>query len=213
MARAAQTTAGARNRSSLAPARTGRDVAALDRDRIVEAAWAVVDREGLAGLSTHKVAAELKVKQPALYYHVTNKQHLLSLMVERMIRDSAQAPGEDLPWREWLRAYVREQRRNLLGHRDGGLVAASAPPTEQLRTDLFPHLLEPMVRAGMPPDEAAAGVGTLASFVLGHVIYEQNEQTRAFMEAYSVNAEQAFERSIDLILAGMMESISEDRSA
>ncbi len=173
----------------------------------MEAAWAVVDREGLAGLSTHKVAAELKVKQPALYYHVTNKQHLLSLMVERMIRDSAQAPDPALPWWEWLRAYVREQRRNLLSHRDGGLVAASAPPTEQLRTELFPHLLEPMVRAGVPLDEAAAGVGTLAGFVLGHVIYEQSEQTRVFMEVYSVNAERAFERSIGHILAGLMDTV------
>ena len=213
MARVARTIAGAEKRSPAVLARTGRDVAALDWDRIVEAAWAVVDREGLAGLSTHKVAAELHVKQPALYYHVTNKQHLLSLMVERMIRDSARAPDQRLPWWEWLRAYVREQRRNLLGHRDGGLVAASAPPTEQLRTEIFPHLLEPMVRAGIPLNEAAAGVGTLAGFVLGHVIYEQSEETRVFMEAYSVNAERAFERGIDLILAGMMETVSADGPA
>ncbi len=128
-------------------------------------------------------------------------------MVERMIRDSAHAPDPGLPWWEWLRAYVREQRQNLLSHRDGGLVAASAPPTEQLRTELFPQVLEPMVRAGIPPNEAAAGVGTLASFVLGHVIYEQSEQTRVFMEAYSVNAERAFERSIDHILAGIMDTV------
>ncbi len=212
MARAARTAPRAGKTTSASRVRIGREVVALDRDRIVEAAWAVVDREGLAGLSTHKVAAELEVKQPALYYHVTNKQHLLSLMVERLFRDSAQSPSPDLPWWEWLRAYVRAQRRSLLAHRDGGLVAASAPPTEPLRTELFPYLLEPMVRAGIPLDEAASGVGTLAGFVLGHVIYEQSEQSRAFMEAYSVNAERAFERSIDLILAGMRETVREKGS-
>lgn len=180
------------------------DVPALDAARIVEAAWTVVDREGLGGLSTHKVAAELSVKQPALYYHVKSKQQLLSLMVEQMMPLGALSHPDDLPWWEWLREYGREQRRRLSSHRDGGLVAANAPPTEQMQTDMFPRALEPMVRAGMQLSEAAAAVGAIAGFVLGHVIYEQSASTRAFMEAFSP-PDHSFEHGLDFIIAGVRE--------
>ena len=179
-----------------------KDLSPLDMVRIVAAAWTVVDRECIAGLSTHKVAAELTVKQPAIYYHVRSKQELLSLMVEQMLRASLRSPRSDLPWWEWLRDYCRETRRLLLSHKDGGLIAASAPAREQMRTELFPQALEPMIRAGMSMGQAAAAVGSLAAFVLGHVIYEQNAETRAFIETLTT-PEQAFESGLDFFIAGV----------
>jgi TetR/AcrR family transcriptional regulator, tetracycline repressor protein len=174
----------------------------LDVDRIVEAAWRVVDREGLAALSTRRVAAELEVQSPALYWHVKSKQELLSLMIERAIRDSMRSPQQDLPWWEWLRAYAQEQRRILLMHRDSGQIASTAPPTDYLRTQIVPQALVPMLDAGLPRDVAAAAVGALASFVLGSVIYEQSEFARKFAESF-VSLEETFSRGLDCFIAGL----------
>lgn len=176
----------------------------LDVDRIVEAAWAVVDREGLAALSTRKVAAELGVKSPALYWHLKSKQELLSLMLERAIRESMRSPPPDLPWWEWLRAYAREQRRMLLQHRDSGQIASIAPPTEYLRTQLMPQAMAPMLDAGLSREEAVAAVGSLASFVLGSIIYEQNESTRKFALSF-IALEESFERGLDCFIRGLKE--------
>src|SRR3569833_1077365 len=63
----------------------------LDIPRIVDAAWTVVDRDGINALSTRNVAAELNVRGPALYWHVQSKQDLMSLMIEHALRDSLQS--------------------------------------------------------------------------------------------------------------------------
>jgi TetR/AcrR family tetracycline transcriptional repressor len=176
----------------------------LDVDRIVAAAWRVVDRDGLGALSTRKVAAELDVKSPALYWHVKGKQELLSLMIERVIRDSMRSPPPTLPWWEWLRAFAREQRRTLLEHRDSGQIASTAPPSEYLRTELMPQALAPMLAAGLPRAEAAAAVGALASFVLGSIIYEQSDFASKFARSF-VGLEETFERGLDCFVSGLIE--------
>ena len=174
----------------------------LDVDRIVVAAWKLVDRDGLAALSTRKVAAELDVKSPALYWHVKGKQALLSLMIERVIRDSMRSPPPNLPWWEWLRAFAREQRRIFLKHRDSGQIISTAPPTEYLRTQLMPQALAPMLAAGLPREEAAAAVGALASFVLGSIIYEQSGFASQFARSF-VGLQETFERGLDCFIFGL----------
>lgn len=182
--------------------RPRKDGNTLDVDRIVAAAWAVVDRDGLAALSTRRVAAELAVQSPALYWHVKSKQELLGLMIERAIRDSMRSLPSDLPWWEWLRAYAQEQRRIFLMHRDSGQIASTAPPTDYLRTRIVPQALVPMLDAGLPRDEAAAAVGALASFVLGSIIYEQSEFARKFALSF-VSLEETFARGLDCFISGL----------
>ena len=66
-------------RARVAPARTP-----LSRERVVEAAFTVLDRQGLDGLSMRQVAAELGVAVSALYAHVSSKDDLLELMYTRL---------------------------------------------------------------------------------------------------------------------------------
>lgn len=188
-----------------APRTAGRprkDGNTLDLDRIVDAAWKVVDRDGVGALSTRNVAAYLDVKGPALYWHVRSKQDLMSLMIERALRDSLRSLPTDLPWWEWLRAYAREQRRILLAHRDSGQIASAAPPTDHMRTEIMPEALAPMLRAGVSRTTATAAIGALAGFVLGSIVYEQSESARKFAQSFSP-PEKTFERGLDFFIAGM----------
>ena len=174
----------------------------LDVGRIVEAAWRLVDRVGVEGLSTRALAAELAVKGPALYWHVRNKQQLLSLMIEHALAGSIAKVPPDLPWWEWLRAIGRDQRNTLLAHRDSGRIATAAPPTERLQNEIFVQAIEPLVQAGLPRRQASAAFGGLAGFVLGIVIYEQSEETRKFLLAYH-DPDEAFEFALDAYVTGL----------
>ena len=71
----------------------------LDRERIVDAAMALLDEVGLDAFSTRALAARLGVRQPALYWHFRNRRALLEAMNARMIAE----------------AQVLDER-NLLGH-------------------------------------------------------------------------------------------------
>ena len=188
-----------------APRTAGRprkDGNTLDLDRIVDAAWKVVDRDGVGALSTRNVAAELDVRGPALYWHVRSKQDLMSLMIEHALRDSLRSLPTNLPWWEWLRAYAREQRRILLAHRDSGQIASAAPPTDHMRKEIMPEALAPMLHAGVSRTAATAAIGALAGFVLGSIVYEQSESARKFAQSFSP-PEKTFERGLDYFIAGM----------
>jgi hypothetical protein len=133
----------------------------------------------------------------------------MSLMIERALRDSLRSPPASLPWWDWLRAYAREQRRILLMHRDSGLIASFAPPTDHMRTEIMPGALAPMLRAGVPQAAAAAAIGALASFVLGSIIYEQSESARKFALSFSA-PEQAFEKGLDFFISGLKQRYGPD---
>jgi len=166
------------------PGRPTRGENVLDVRRIVETAWSLIDESGMSGLSTRTLAAALNVKSPALYWHVRNKEELLSLMMEHLLLDSLDGIPEDLHWKEWLQEVARRQRKLLLSHPDSGLIASLAPPSKRLRSHVFERVLSPLLESSLPPEVASAAAGGMAAFLLGWVIYEQRAETREFVKAY-----------------------------
>jgi AcrR family transcriptional regulator len=74
----------------------------LSRDRVVRAAIAVADAEGLAMLSMRRVATDLGAATMSLYRHVPSKDELMLLMADMVF---AEEPFPDQPppgWRERL---------------------------------------------------------------------------------------------------------------
>jgi TetR/AcrR family tetracycline transcriptional repressor len=165
-------------------------------------AWALVDHSGVAALSTRTLAAALNVKSPALYWYVRSKDELLSLMMEHLLQNSLDDAPPNLRWADWLQYVARRQRELLLSHRDSGLIASLAPPTQRLRTEIFPRIMAPLLADGFHPLEASAAAGGLAGFLLGWVIYEQRPQTREFMEAFH-NPDEGFQLALANFVAGI----------
>lgn len=65
--------------------RSGRP-AKLSREAVVDAAQAVVDREGVDGLTMRAVGAEIGAPAMSLYRHVSSKDELLVLLLDRAAR-------------------------------------------------------------------------------------------------------------------------------
>jgi DNA-binding transcriptional regulator YhcF (GntR family) len=80
----------------------------LTRDRVVAAAVAIADAEGLAALSMRRVAATLDTATMSLYRHVRNKDQLLLLMTDRVFMKYP-LPAPDHDWRSSLEALCRLQ--------------------------------------------------------------------------------------------------------
>src|SRR5919198_4883542 len=77
----------------------------LSLDRIVAAAVAVADADGLGAVSMHRVAQELGSSAMSLYRHVSSKEELLDLMVDAAFGTPPSASGED--WRAGLARWAR----------------------------------------------------------------------------------------------------------
>jgi len=81
----------------------------LKRERVLDAALVVAEREGLERLSMRLVAAELGVSPMGLYRHVTSKDDLLDGLVERLLGE-LELPEDSSPWDERLRILATEVR-------------------------------------------------------------------------------------------------------
>ncbi len=68
----------------------------LTRERIVEAALAIVDEEGLDKLSMRRLGARLGVDPMAVYYHVPNKDALHDMLVEAVMSEMDLASDDPL---------------------------------------------------------------------------------------------------------------------
>ncbi|WP_327248122.1 TetR/AcrR family transcriptional regulator C-terminal domain-containing protein [Streptomyces sp. NBC_01320] len=78
----------------------------LTRERIIRAAIALVDAEGLAALSMRRVATEFGTSTMALYRHVPNKGELIRLMSEAVFSGGPSGP----PPADWRPRLEREAR-------------------------------------------------------------------------------------------------------
>lgn len=154
---------------------------ALSRDEVVRTAVRLLDEVGLEGLTLRRLARELGVTAPTLYWHVQHKRELLDLMVESIMaeattRSGSPAPGQ--PWWDWLAEQSRLQWQALLSHRDAALVAAGNRPTES-GVSLVEETIGSLVAVGFPPREALWAILTLGHYVIGCAVEYQAEAARA----------------------------------
>jgi TetR/AcrR family tetracycline transcriptional repressor len=151
---------------------------ALERQGIVAAALGLLDEVGLDGLSVRRLATELGVKSPALYWHFENKQQLLDDMAEVMQRSApAEPPAPGQSWDEWMFARTVSVRRMLLRYRDGARLVAGSSPTPRVLAELDTDVAT-LAGFGFAPIEALGTIMSLSHYVTGFVLQEQAVQRR-----------------------------------
>ena len=136
-----------------------------DRDSVARSALALLDEVGLADLSMRRIAAGLDVQPSALYHHVPNKQTLLALMADEIVRE--------------VRGYepacvCRSLRESMLAIRDGADVVATASAF-RLGASSVEALLASMV--------GADGARTLLLYTFG-----QAQATQTQLQAQAIGA-------------------------
>src|SRR5689334_12147029 len=88
----------------------------LNRERIVEAAAALIDAEGLDALSTRRLATELGVRSPSLYNHFATKDDILDAVADTVIAKVDVSFFGTCGWPEALRRWGRSYRDALSAH-------------------------------------------------------------------------------------------------
>ncbi|MGW3041354.1 TetR/AcrR family transcriptional regulator [Kitasatospora sp. NPDC001159] len=151
---------------------------ALTREALAQAALRVLERDGLAGLSMRKVAAEVGVKAASLYWHVRNKEELLDLLNDAIMA-SAEPPPREGDWRVQMRGYCWRYRRVLHDNRDAAKVVAGRLAPGPHLFGLLDDQLDRLREAGFSDAHAALTTYLLSSFVQGFVLQEQSPMSAA----------------------------------
>jgi TetR/AcrR family transcriptional regulator, tetracycline repressor protein len=154
----------------------------LDLDRVIQAAIALLDEEGLDGLTTRGLATRLGVQSPALYWYVRDKGELLDLVADAIcapaLEPIAALPG-DLGWREQAAAALRAYRVVLRSHRDAPRLLAERPPVGPIRRRLADLAVGLVLQAGFPEADAAVISLLLSDYVISIVSEEMRIEAQA----------------------------------
>ncbi|MFI6072734.1 TetR/AcrR family transcriptional regulator C-terminal domain-containing protein [Actinoplanes sp. NPDC051343] len=191
----------------------------LSRELLIDTGLRLLDEVGLDGLSVRRLAAELGVQSPALYWHFKTKQELLEGMAAAIIMAAGMGPPEnDETWPVWLRRRARAYRKSLLSHRDGARLITSARRAPDAMEG-FERELEAMVGLGFTPVLALRTIMVIADYANGFVLQEQALHTQpspqelemlkrlptlreAFRSGGYRQPDAAFEYGLEVIVAG-----------
>lgn len=146
----------------------------LTRARVVDAAFELLDEEGLEGLSLRALARKLGVQVGALYWHVASKQDLVDAMADRLMREFTAVRDSDGGWDDLVTAVAHRLRGVLLSRRDAARVFVSSLGLTPNAAEGAEVVLSTLREAGFPLEVAANAMNMIATFVIGFVILEQS---------------------------------------
>ncbi|MGR6915502.1 TetR/AcrR family transcriptional regulator C-terminal domain-containing protein [[Actinomadura] parvosata] len=154
----------------------------ITRERIVAAAFELLNEKGMDALTVRALASRLGVGAPALYWHVRNKQELLDEMSTSVMRRVIEALAKiDLGagWRADLAAYARVLRAEYLLYRDGARIFSGTRFSDAEVVRAKEHWLGRLTAAGFSLAAADDAIDLVGAFVVGFVIEEQERSQSA----------------------------------
>jgi AcrR family transcriptional regulator len=202
--------------SSTEPAR-------LSHDRILGAAHALVERDGLEALSMRRLAQSLDVWPMSLYRYFHDKDELLDALAASALGD-IRPPSADAPWRRQMHQLLGEVRIALASEAGRHLPRAFLTPGVLRLPEAGLAILE---QAGLSREDAVEGWRALWSYTFGFATFtlgsspddvgrrarsalaaQSDEEypalTRAADEfAAALASNDQFERGLDLLLDGL----------
>ncbi|MEU6757869.1 TetR/AcrR family transcriptional regulator C-terminal domain-containing protein [Streptomyces sp. NPDC046685] len=144
----------------------------LSRARIVEAAGALVDAEGLEAVSTRRLAAALGVSGPSLYNHFRTKDEILEAVADAVSArvDLSMFEGAGQDWRGALHAWAHSYRDALSDHPHIVPVLARGPGRRPAGLRVADAVFGAMTAAGWPPAQATRIGALMRYFILGSAV-------------------------------------------
>jgi AcrR family transcriptional regulator len=189
--------------------------APLTRERVLSAAVALADDEGLWALTMRRLAQELGVEAMSLYHHVANKEAVLDGIVEVVLDEvnaTVGAPGGPAAadaWQPAMRHRILTARTVLLRHRWAPRVLETRTTTNLPAIAYFDGTLGVLRTGGFSWDLAHHALHVLGSRALGFTqeLFEPDDPDSGGDEAAAM-LEQMADRFPNLV--GMLAEVVHD---
>ena len=152
-------------------ARAGRARAPLTRERILEAALDLVERDGADALSMRRLAGAVGVEAMSLYHHVDGKDAVLDGLTGLFFgRIEIPAPTDD--WRVDVRALAQAFRAAARRYPQTASLALTREAMSDPGIAFTAAALDVLLRAGFDPDGAVAALRAVTALLVGTLLRE-----------------------------------------
>jgi AcrR family transcriptional regulator len=153
----------------------------LSIERIIKAAIAVVDADGLEALTVRRLAEDFATGSASLYRHFASRDELLVLLVDHVLGD-VRLPAEDLAPRQKVEWMAQEFRRVLVSHANLVPALATLPLLGPNAMRGSKAALTYLWEAGWGPRTSVQVYFGLVEFVLGTVFFDTSTTGRRAMD-------------------------------
>jgi AcrR family transcriptional regulator len=140
--------------------------APLTKERVLQAAVELADRDGIEALSMRKLGQELSVDAMALYRHVRNKDDILDGIVDAVIAE-IDVPVSDGDWKSALRAQSVAARQVMLRHPWAPRAIVDRTTTSPIMLAYIESVLAKLADGGFSVEMAHHALHVLGSRILG----------------------------------------------
>ena len=142
----------------------------LSRRGIAVEALALVDEEGIEGLTTRRLAKRLGVEGPSLYNHVKGRDDLLDEMTALIDEQVDTSLLEHADWRVGLAEFARSYRRAFAAHPHIVATVSARPVNTDTALRAYDHAFAAFARFGWDGHTASVVMAALDFLVLGSAI-------------------------------------------
>jgi TetR/AcrR family tetracycline transcriptional repressor len=153
----------------------------VNREIVIRAGLKLLNEVGLEQLTLRRLAKELKIQAPTLYWHFKSKEALIDAVATLVLAKGA--PGlvpskfydkkSANDWKTWVNAFGIGLRQTLLKYRDGARVVAGSHLTDTVFMETTELIGSRLVKAGFPVRKAVVLLSTVYTFTVSFVIEEQ----------------------------------------
>lgn len=195
----------------------------LSRDRIIDTAIALADRDGLDAVTLRRIAAVLGVHVTSLYNHVPTRDAVTTGIVDALVT-RADLPTGEIEWEPWVRTFVAAVGEIAIAH-PGAFAALQRRPVEGARaTRSFEAALAAFERAGLKPADAYGAVKATTHMALSigveRALWQRGEEAETAFEQLpaesfphvlalqgQVDPEAQWSFSVETLVAGLQAQI------
>ena len=146
----------------------------LTKQRVLERAIALADKDGIEALSMRRLGQALGVEAMSLYKHVGNKGELVAAMVESVV-EQFELPDDEPAWDAAIRRCAIRAHDLLIEHPWACRLAIVPSDVRTIggpRIRYMEWLLRRLREAGFSPDLAYSAYHTLDSHIFGFTLWQ-----------------------------------------
>lgn len=199
----------------------------LTRQRIVDAAIALADAEGLEAVSVRRLATELGVRGPSLYNHFATKAQILETVADSIVAQVDLSPFATHDWPEALRLWASSYRDVLSAHPNIVPVIAHGPGRRPASLAMADAVFGALIEAGWSEARAVQIGAMMRWLVTGSALgsfshgFEDDAQTyqryrhlgRAplLVQYGQLVDEKAFTLGLEILISGLAAQLRDKR--
>jgi AcrR family transcriptional regulator len=146
-------------------------------ERIVDAAFAIMARDGYEALSMRRIAQELGTGPASLYAHVESKAELDRILIDEMAGAFTPPTPDPARWREQVRDVGRAMRTAMNEHPGIARAVMGVVPTSEKAMQAADAVLGIFLAGGIHPQVAAWAADLLPLYVSA-ICFEESIQER-----------------------------------